>query len=182
MKNEHGLTQQQEAFAQTLVKGGTQSAAYRSAYRVARMTAKQVHEEASKLAAHPKVRQRMASLQAAAADRSILKLEDVLEATRRIMLSTPAGVIDAETGRVKLPHELDAATAAAVSAFEIDELGRIKYKFWDKNASIERAAKILGAFERDNEQKKAPLVGRVELVALQPADGRVGHDDEDAAG
>ena len=60
-------------------------------------------------------------------------------------------------GRVKLPHELDAATRAAVASFEIDATGRIKYRFWDKNAALEKAAKHLGLYEKDNEQQATPI-------------------------
>ena len=60
-------------------------------------------------------------------------------------------------GKVLLPEELDADTARAVQSFEIDEYGRIKYKFWDKNAALEKASKILGLYELDNKQKMDPL-------------------------
>jgi phage terminase small subunit len=89
------------------------------------------------------------------------------------MLSSPAGIIDLsdpKKPRVKLPHELDAATAAAISSFEIDDMGRIKYRFWDKNSSLERAAKILGAFKEDNRQKNpiTALLGQLSGNVLKP--------------
>jgi hypothetical protein len=47
----------------------------------------------------------------------------------------------------------------AIKSFKIDEYGRIEYQFWDKNAALEKAAKILGLFEKDNHQKGGILAG-----------------------
>lgn len=57
-----GLTLKQEAFAQAIAKGATNSEAYRSAYNADGMAAHVVHTEACKLAAHPKVASRIESL------------------------------------------------------------------------------------------------------------------------
>lgn len=146
-----------------LATGTSQAEAYRRAYPTSRKwKAEVLHSRASEMAADRKVAARLAGLQAKVADVAILKAADILEETRRIALSTPAGIIDEKTGKVRLPHELDAATAASISSFEIDDMGRIKYRFWDKNSSLERAAKILGLFEKDNGQKTNPLT---ELLA-----------------
>lgn len=56
------LTHKQEEFAQGVANGLTQSDAYRAAYDAENMTDKQVHEESCKLAAHPKVSQRIDDL------------------------------------------------------------------------------------------------------------------------
>lgn len=74
----------------------------------------------------------------------------------RLAFSDPRGIMHSD-GRMKMPHELDDDTAAAIASFEFDIDGSIKYKFWDKNSAQERAAKINGAFERDNKQKTDPL-------------------------
>lgn len=155
-KNEHGLTPQQEKFAQEVAKGNSLADAYRASYKAERMKDKQIHEEASKLAAHPKVSPRIAALQAAAADRAELDSSEIIREIRRVAISDIAGIMH-EDGRVKLPHELDPVTRAAIASFEIDEYGRIKYKFWDKGNALEKAAKILGLFEKDNKQKTDPL-------------------------
>lgn len=155
-KNEHGLTAQMEKFAQEVAKSKTLSDAYRESYKCSRMTDKQINEEASKLAANPKVSQRIAVLRAAAADRAELDAAEITREIRRVAMSDIGGIMHAN-GRVKLPHELDPATRAAVASFEIDEYGRIKYKFWDKNSALEKAAKIRGLYEEDNKQKTDPL-------------------------
>jgi hypothetical protein len=169
-RDANGLTPDREIFAQRVASGMRGIDALLEAKPFARKWSKNaISIRSSQLQAEPAVQARIIAIQAEAAASVSLKLEDVLEETRRIMLSTPAGIVDKVTGKIKLPHELDPATAAAVASFEIDDLGRIKYKFWDKNASLERAAKILGAFKKDNEQKPATVeIKRIELVALQP--------------
>ncbi len=59
------LTAQQEGFSQTLVGGVNQSDAYRANYDTANMLPATVHEEASRLAAHPKIAARISELKAA---------------------------------------------------------------------------------------------------------------------
>lgn len=66
-----------------------------------------------------------------------------------------------EDGTLKLPHELDDDSAAAVSGFDVDELmggeGKSigcskKVRLHDKNAALEKAMKYHGLYERDNDQ------------------------------
>ncbi len=167
--NEWGLTDKREKFAHAIVAGMGNKDAYKHAFNAANMKDTTIAVKACELLAIPAVTARVAMLRVEAAEKAGLKAADVMEETRRIALSTPAGVIDRDTGKIKLPHELDAATAAAVQSFEIDDLGRIKYKFWDKNSALERAAKLLGMFREDNEQSRPTVeVKRIELVALQP--------------
>lgn len=166
-KNEHGLTPQQEAFAQEVAKGRSLSDAYRACYKADKMKPEVVHVKASELAAIGTVSVRVDMLRAAAADRAELDATEIIREIRRLAVSDIAGIMHPD-GRVKLPHELDAATRAAVASFKIDEYGRIEYKFWDKGAALEKAAKIKGLYEADNDQKKVPLVGEVRLVGLAP--------------
>ena len=88
----------------------------------------------------------------------------------RLAFSDPRRIMHAD-GRMKLPHELDDDTAAAISSFKMDVDGNIEYKFWDKNSAQERAAKINGAFERDNAQTKQSFnIQKIELISLGDAD------------
>lgn len=103
-----------------------------------------------------------------------LNTENLFREVRRLAHSDPRNLMHAD-GRVKLPHELDDDTAAAIASFEFAPDGTIKYKFWDKNSAQERAAKILGVFERDNKQRNpladlfASLSGAVMGVAAEVA-------------
>lgn len=169
-KNEHGLTPQQEKFAQEVGSGKSLADAYRASYKASKMKAETVHEHASRLMAESKVRARVAQIQAAAADKAGLDAAAILLELKKLAHSDIAGIMTPE-GRVKLPHELDPQTRAAVASFKIDEYGRIEYKFWPKNAAIDMAMKHLGLFEKDNGQKAPPLVGEVRLVGLTPKEG-----------
>jgi hypothetical protein len=157
-----------EAFAQARCAGMNQSDAYRSAYKTARMRPKQVHEEASKLSSNPKVAQRIAALAAASADVAVLARGEILTELKRIALFDPSCVIG-KGDKILLPNELDRASRAAIASFEIDDMGRIKYKFWPKVEALNAAMKHLGLFEKDNAQLKPPAVMRIELVALKEA-------------
>ncbi len=85
-----------------------------------------------------------------------LSTERLCQEIGRLAFSDPRKIMH-PNGKVKLPHELDDDTAAAIASFEFDIDGSIKYKFWDKNSAQERAAKIVGAFERDHKQQTDPL-------------------------
>lgn len=163
------LSGAQEAFAAAVIGGAKQAEAYRQAYpRSQKWKAEAVHQQASRLAALPHVAARIAAARAAVVEASGLKASRVLEEVRRLAESDIGGIMHAD-GRVKLPHELDAATRAAVASFKIDEFGRIEYKFWDKNAALDKAMKHLGLFEKDNDQGgRAPTVTEIRLVGLKP--------------
>ena len=76
-------------------------------------------------------------------------------------------------GRVKMIHEVDADTAAAIAFYEVtvvDGRQRVKIKLWDKNAALEKAMKHLGLFKMDNEQGgNAAVAMFAELHALVSA-------------
>lgn len=156
-KNEYGLTSQQEKFAQGIGSGLSQSEAYRQAYPRSRQWAdKSVWEKASELAKNIKVSQRVAILQQKAEDGAVITKVRILNEIARVALSDIRNITKPD-GTLKLPHELDPATAAAVASFEIDQYGGIKYKFWDKNSALEKAAKHIGLYAEDNKQKVDPL-------------------------
>jgi phage terminase small subunit len=148
---------QQEKFAQSVASGLNLSDAYRASYKVGKTKPETVNENASRLMASSKVAARVKEIQAIGAEKAGLKAAEILEEVRRLALSDIGGIMHAD-GRVKMPHELDKVTRAAVSSFKIDEYGRIEYKFWDKNSSIDKAMKHLGLFEVDNKQKTDPLI------------------------
>jgi hypothetical protein len=160
------LTARQELFAQGVASGLDQSAAYRKAYPGSlKWKPETVHECASKLAANPKVSTRIKAMQALSAEVAVLDGAEIMREIKRVALSDIGGIMG-EGGKILLPNELDAATRAAVASFEIDEYGRVKYKFWDKNTALTNAAKIKGLFEVDNKQQAA-TVTTVRLTALK---------------
>lgn len=162
-KNEHGLTPQQEAFAQAIGSGMSGVDAYLKAYpKSAKWKNESRRVEAAKMLALPNISQRVSKIQAIGAQNAGLDAAKLLEEVRRLAHSDIAGIMTAD-GKVKLPHELDPATRAAIASFKIDEYGRIEYKFWDKNAAVEKAMKHLGLYEKDNAQQPT-VVTEIRLV------------------
>lgn len=151
-KNEHGLTPQQERFAVLVAGGANQSEAFRQAYpRSAQWKQVVVHQRASELASDRKVQVRVSTLQKMAAEKAGLKAEEVLRQLSMLISSDIADICHSD-GRVKMPHELDARTRAAVKSFKITKDG-IEYTFWDKNSAVDKGMKHLGLFDKDNKQK-----------------------------
>lgn len=168
-KNEHGLTSQQEAFAQAVASGLNQSDAYRKAYpKSKKWKDSAVWAQSSALTNNSKVSERVASLQAASAEIAVLDGAKIMEEYRRLAHSDIAGIMNPD-GSVKLPHELDPVTRSAIASFKIDEYGRIEYKFWNKNAALTDAAKIKGLFREDNEQSRP--VTKIVMVPKKRASG-----------
>lgn len=164
-RNEHGLTPQQERFAQEIGAGRSGVEAYRAAYpKATKWKDQSVRVEASKMLAIPNISQRIDKIQAAGAKLAELEAAEIAQEIKRLALSDIAGIMHAD-GRVKLPHELDPATRAAVASFKIDEFGRIEYKFWDKNSALERSAKILGMYARHNSQKTDPVRDLIDTLS-----------------
>lgn len=93
-----------------------------------------------------------------------LNTEKIVREIGRLALSDPRNITHPD-GSVKLPHELDEATAAAIASFEVGFDGSIKYKFWDKNSALDKAAKVLGLYEKDNRQKTLDPI-EIRLVPL----------------
>lgn len=170
-KNEHGLTPQQECFAQEVAKGASLSASYRIAYPKSQKWAEaNVWTEASRLMSNPKVIPRVKALSQKAEEVFAVDAARLLREACRIAFSDVSKIMH-EDGRMKLPHELDPDTRAAVASIKVDETGRIEYKFWDKNSSHERLFKHKALFEMDNAQKTPLVIGEIRLVGLAPKDG-----------
>lgn len=189
------LTPRQEAFARNVAAGMSQSDAYRQAYpRSMEWTQPAVAAAGAKMMNLTHVSIRVKELQASIAESVQLEAAEILRETRRLAMSDIAGIVHTEgllAGKIKLPHELDPATRAAVSSFEMDEFGRIKYKFWDKNSALDKALRVLGLFEKDHKQKNdaiaelakavmGDVVGPVAGVA--PDEGVMGVGGPDDAG
>jgi len=147
------MTPQRERFAQAVAAGRSLSDAYRTAYpKAANWKPESVHRKSSELAANVHVMARVQALRAAIVEEFVIDTRRILREAVSLATSDVAKVMN-EHGGVKLPHELDPETRAAVASFEIDEKGRIKYRFWDKNSALDRIFKHKGLFEIDNRQR-----------------------------
>lgn len=179
------LTAKQEQFCKLIVEGKTQYEAYAAAFNCTTKRRNTVDVQAAMLRSSPKISRRIAALASKIDEKFEVRVSDLLRESARVAYSDVSKIIDPATGRVKLPHELDEDTRRAVSAFEIDDLGRIKYKFWDKNTAQDRLFKFKGLYEKEHSQATAgltalrdALVGAV--VGPDPAAAQP-DDDEDVA-
>ncbi|WP_067070375.1 terminase small subunit [Roseateles chitosanitabidus] len=151
------LSAPQEAFARGVASGLSQAEAYRRAYpRSQKWKADAVHQQASRLMALPQVAARVKELQGLAADEVVVDVKALLQEAKRLVFSDIRNIMKPD-GTLRLPHELDADTAASVKSFKMDEYGKVEYQFWDKNSAMERLFKHKGLFELDNKQKTDPL-------------------------
>lgn len=157
------LTSQQEAFVLALIQDGmTQSDAYRAAYKAGKMTPKQVHEEASRLASNPKVATRLAELRKEIEQRGVATAAQVLREASRIALFDPRKLLN-DDGTPRRIKDLDDDSAAAIAGLKVKTLNgpdgetleaRIaEYKIADKNAALEKLFKFHGLYKEDNKQQ-----------------------------
>lgn len=154
-----GLTEAQERFCLEYAKSGNASAAYRIAYPSSlKWKESSVNCNASQMTSNTKISQRIAELRALTVKQTDMNLERWAQEVTRLATVDSRKIMH-EDGRMKMPHELDDDTAAAVASFEFDVDGSIKYKFWPKTQALDMMAKHKGAYKEDNEQKGGPLDG-----------------------
>lgn len=112
--------------------------------------------------------------------------ERVRRETARLAFFDPRKLVDADGAPIPL-HLLDPDTAAAIEGIDVDEYftgaganrkvkkRTYRFKVGGKNQALERAAKILGQFEKDNRQRSDPLTAL--LATLQARHAPVVHKD-----
>lgn len=151
------MTSKQERFCQEIVKGKTQSDAYRVAFKPKRMKATSLHVKASVLAGSDKVRLRLAELMAP------IKAETKLTAERwqleldRLALGDVRKLFDTHGNPLDIP-DLGDDEAPCIAGFEIVEefsgsgKDRVpvgytrKFKLVDKLRALELAGKTRGYY------------------------------------
>lgn len=179
------LTSSQEQFAAFIVEGLSQSAALRKSNKLTgQWKPQRVYEVASRWAANPQIRARILQLRQDIYRQVVFEQADVIRQIHALATSDIRGIVD-EQGRLKLPHELDAHTAAGIAKFKMTVDGAIEYTMHNKVSALDQACKILGLYERDNRQKTDPLselLGTLNGRVLGPtADNSPlsGSDDDD---
>lgn len=171
------LTAQQEKFAQEVARGKSQADAYREAYpKSKRWKDAAVHTNASKLMSDTKVLLRVEELRKAASDIANVSNARVIKEIARIALFDPRKLFF-DDGRPKPINHLDDDTAAALAGLDVTEefdgsgqertfVGFTKkYKIADKNAALEKLARILGLYEKDNAQKIDPIADMLKSIS-----------------
>jgi len=155
-RNLAGMTNGEEAFCVEFAKTGNASASYRVAYPNSKAKPPTINVLASRLLAKDKIQLRIAELRQKAEQFTDMTIERWAKEVTRLATSDIRQIMH-PNGKMKLPHELDEDTAAAVASFKIDIDGTIEYKFWPKAQPLDMMAKHKGAYERDNKQKADPL-------------------------
>ncbi len=153
-----GLTENQESFCLEYAKCGNATAAYRLAYPKSKAKPETINVAASKLLGEHKIRIRIEGIRKSAEAVTDMTIERWAQEVTRLAISDPRKIMH-EDGRMKMPHELDSETAAAIASFKFDIDGSIEYKFWSKPQALDMMARHKGAFEKDNQQKSGALEG-----------------------
>ena len=101
------LTPKQQGFADDVISGMSQFDAYKNNYSTSGMSEKTIYEEASRLAAHPKISARRFEAQAAAQERNIVTIQSItaeLNQARDLAdsLQNPAAMTGAIMGKAKV--------------------------------------------------------------------------------
>lgn len=137
------LTAKQAAFvAEYAVDRNATQAAIRAGY-----SAKTAASQGERLLRNVEVRQAVDAGLNRLATKTGVSAERVLRERARLAFADPRKIMHPD-GRIKLPHELDEDTAAAITSFKIDELGRIEYRFAGKDPSLAALEKRLGLNEK----------------------------------
>ena len=151
------LTAKQEAFAQAIMQGKSQRAAYKSAYNAQKMTENSIDQSACMVAKNPKVASRIAELTIELKKRNMVTVERVLQEYARLAFFDARKVFNAD-GSPKSIVDLDDDTAAAIAGLEVMEIyegrgserkfvGNLKkYKISDKIGALDSIGKHLGMF------------------------------------
>lgn len=148
-------------FAAGVAEGLTQSDAYRRAYPNSKNWKNAtVWKRSSELAGSGEVSGRIAELAALAAKASEVTIERIAQELARLALVDIRCLVR-DDGTPKGLHEIDEDTARAIAGLDVVNVGNaemdagqvLKFKLADKGANLERLAKLLGYFERDNRQR-----------------------------
>ena len=155
-----GLTPKQEAAAQAYVERGDKTDAYRSAYDTSGMKPETVNRAAFELFENPKIAARVKELREAHLKRHNVTVDRVLAEYAKLAFLDIRRAFDADGNLIPI-HQLDDATAAAISGLEVDkkvskmtdengdpmvESYLHKIKFSDKKGALDSLAKTFGMF------------------------------------
>jgi phage terminase small subunit len=118
-------------------------------------------QQGSRLLKNDEVRAEIDKRRTEVLDKFRLTTERTYQEIARLAYADPRKFFNSD-GSIKPVHELDDDCAAVIASIELDEIkadGQTigvtrKIKSWDKNAALEKAAKILGLFGKDNAQSQ----------------------------
>ena len=156
------LTTLQEQFCQLVTSGMpgmTFTRAYAEAYGRKLDTSaerSQVNNDAWRLRQVPAVAARIQELSDQRGDRLVADANRVLRELMSVVTSNGQDLVD-ETGALVPLTDLPRNVTAAIASVERDEYGKVKVRFWDKNAAAATLLRAIGGFEKDNQQRSDAL-------------------------
>jgi phage terminase small subunit len=171
MKARNELTLKQQRFATEYCVDFNATAAYiRAGYEARGNSAEAA---ASRLLSNVKVQEVIEQKQKEVAKRCELSVENIVREASAVAFSDIRRLFNTD-GSPKPIHEIDDATAAAISSIEVGQMvtdGKVtgrtcRIKFWDKNSAQERLFRHLGLFRKENAPRQ-PL-RKMEIVFISP--------------
>lgn len=154
------LTPKQDKFCHKVVELGSISDAYRAAYNSSRMKGDTINNKAYILSNKGDIRARIEELQKKAEKRNEVTVDRIIQELKLISFFDPRTLYN-DTGKMLEVHKLPEDVARAISEIRVTEMKvgpnvtktNTTLKLYSKLDAIEKIAKHLGFYERDNEQK-----------------------------
>lgn len=124
----------------------------------------------------PEVKAYVSELRQDQTERTIVTADKVQAEIARLAFSDLRDYYN-DRGLLKMPHELSDDVAAALAGIEIDEMFDLKgnkigdtkkVKLYDKLAALDKLARRLGMYEKDNSQKKPDMPDVIQVNVVQP--------------
>ena len=149
------ITPKQEKYVKNLVSGMSQRKAYKKAFDVKDMSDKNIDCKASKLLKNGEVRARYNELIERAANRAVIKAEDILAEYKAIAFAngTDFAEIKGNTVYLKDTAELDEEKKKAISCIEETKFG-INVRTHNKMKALEMLAKYVGLLDNNDKDKQ----------------------------
>lgn len=172
------LTEKQERFCQAYIEFGDKSKAYRYAYDADAMNINTVYVKAHELFKEDKITVRIEELQKEIRERNKVKIDDVLGKLADMINFDIAEIYDDE-GRLKPIKDIPKPHREMISSVKVyedfmtiagqrEKIGETKeVKILNKLDVIEKFMKHLGAYEKDNIQKKTEINNAVPMSPQQ---------------
>jgi phage terminase small subunit len=174
-KEKQELTLKQQRFAAEYCIDLNAAAAYSRAGYIARGNSAEA--AACRLLSNVKVREAIEQKQKEVAKRCEVTAENIVRETAAVAFSDVRRLFKSD-GSPKSIHEIDDATASAISSIEFGQMitdGKVtgqtcRIKLWDKNSAQERLFRHMGLFRKENAPKQTPR--KMQVIFVSP-DGEV---------
>ena len=168
------LTPKQEKLAQLYVELGNAAEAYRRSYNCQNMKKTTIISRAKELLKNGPITALIEKIREEVAERNQVNIGELVQELARVMRFNPKALVD-ETGSPINLSDLPDEVAKVIQEVKVDEMFMIsgakrvttKYKLYSKLDAIEKLAKHLGFYEKDNRQKE-----NQQTVIVLPGNGR----------